>query len=49
VPVAGAGKADVPAVADEFGMGTGDSGDPTSTNLYVGNIASTVTEEVLYK
>jgi len=34
---------------DEFGMGSHDSGDPTTTNLYVGNISPQVTEEILYK
>lgn len=34
---------------DEMGLGKGsfDHGDPTTTNLYVGNLAPTVTEEAL--
>lgn len=35
--------------ADEMGItkGSYDHGDPTTTNLYVGNLAPTVTEEAL--
>jgi RNA recognition motif. (a.k.a. RRM, RBD, or RNP domain) len=42
------GATAVPALSDfdEFG---GESLDPTSTNLYVGNLAPAVTEEVLFK
>jgi U2-associated protein SR140 len=29
--------------------GSHDTGDPTTTNLYVGNLAPTVTEELLYE
>lgn len=36
---------DLPAADD--GMGSFDDGDPYTTNLYVGNLASTVDEEVL--
>lgn len=34
---------------DEMGLAKGsfDHGDPTTTNLYVGNLAPTVTEEAL--
>lgn len=39
----------VAPTVDEMGLGKGsfDHGDPTTTNLYVGNLAPTVTEETL--
>lgn len=44
-----AGREPVVPSSEEMAMGKGsfDNGDPETTNLYVGNLAATITEEAL--